>query len=272
MENDTNNFGKIEDNIYKETFIPYTFNCDIDTKANLDWIFEIVQESVGSHDFSHNCYIINLRKIGLTRVISREKVQIFKYPKWREKVFVETWAENTFRKVLIPRIVQAKNEAGDILFKATTLWAIIDLKTNKPILPNIILDKIGFPQIPNKEKFHIKKRDFIDDEKSIISRFKPIINYSDTDINHHVNNISYLRWTLRSIPNQFRKDHIVEKIDVSWLKQTFLDDNVEIITTSDNDQALSTDSPTFYHKLIRYEKDNSKQVVFEAKSTWEKRD
>lgn len=266
-----NTFGRIENNIYKETFIPYTFNCDIDTRVNLDWIFEIVQESVGSHDFLHNCYIINLRKIGLTRVISREKIHIYKYPKWREKVFVETWAENTFRKVLIPRIVQAKNEKGELLFKATTLWAIIDLKTNKPILPDLILNKIGFSQFSNLEKFYIKKREVINENNPLISKFKPVINYSDTDINLHVNNISYLRWALRSIPNQYRKTHIVENIDVSWLKQTFLNEDVEMISTSENSKALELDNSKFYHQLIRHEKDGSKIPVFEASSTWKKR-
>ena len=271
MKNNNISVGIIENNIYKESFIPYSSNCDVYANVNLDWIFEVVQEVAATHSTVLDSSIFDLQKMGLTWVISREIVEIFKYPKWREKIFVETWANKPFRRVLVPRIIEAKNENGELLFKATTLWAIIDLETQKPIEPNKILDIFGFPQVSKNEKFFLHKRDIINETNPIISKRKPNINYSDTDFNHHVNNISYIRWALRSMPNKYRNDYIIKKIDVSWLKQTFLNDNIEIITTSEDINALKQDNATFYHKLLRKEDDEKTLSVFEAKSIWEKR-
>lgn len=265
------NVGIIENNIYKESFIPYSSNCDVYSNVNLDWIFEVVQEVAATHSTILNSSIFDLQKIGLTWVISREKIDIYKYPKWRETIHVETWAKKPYRRVLVPRIIQAKDDEGNLLFKATTLWAIIDLKTQRPIEPHEILDVFGFPEAILNQKFKIAKRDIIKDENHIISKRKPIINYSDTDFNHHVNNISYVRWALRSMPNEYRNDYIIKSVDVSWLKQTFLNDNIEIVTTSEDNKALTNDNATFYHKLLRKEKVGNTIPVFEAKSIWEKR-
>ncbi|MGD1822955.1 MAG: acyl-[acyl-carrier-protein] thioesterase [Pleomorphochaeta sp.] len=270
MNSKIQNVGYIKNNIYNESFIPYSSNCDVHANVNLDWIFEVVQEVAATHATILNSSIFDLQKIGLTWVISREKIDIYKYPKWREKVIVETWAQKPYRRVLVPRIIQAKNSDGELLFKATTLWAIIDLKTQRPIEPDKILDVFGFPKVTKDEKFYIHKRDIINDENHIISKRKPNINYSDTDFNHHVNNISYVRWALRSMPNDYRNDYKIKSVDVSWLKQTFLNDNVEIVTTSEDLNALQKNNATFYHKLVRQDNLGKNTSVFEAKSVWEK--
>lgn len=270
MDINTNLFGLSKDKTYKESFTTYSCNCDAHSIAKLDWFFEIVQEVAAYHSSLLKCSITDLRKLGLTWVISRENIEIKKYPKWREQVFVETWAEKSFRRVLVPRIIEAKNENNELLFRATTLWAIIDLKTKKPIIPNDILDKFGFPPQALENKFYIHKREFFNDEYPIVGNIKPSINYFDTDLNKHVNNISYLRWTLQSMPNSFRDKYVTKNIDVSWLKQTFIQDKVKLITSSENPNAFEEENPIFYHKLVR-EVNNSEQIVFEAKSIWEKR-
>ncbi len=268
--NNTNNIS-ISDNIYKENYIIYSDDCDAHSITKLDWFFEIVQEIGGYHSALLKCSIQDLKKLGLTWVISRENLEIKKYPKWRDKIHVETWAELPFRRVLVPRIVVARNDDNEIIFKSTTLWAIIDLKTNKPIEPMAILEKIGVPQKACNEKFYIKKREFFNEEFPIIGTTTPNINYSDTDLNHHVNNISYIRWVLQSLPNSFRDEYITTNIDVSWLKQTYITDNVKLITNSESKDNLNEENPIFYHKLVRENPDGSKKIVFEAKSIWEKR-
>ncbi|MCY1153482.1 MAG: thioesterase [Sphaerochaetaceae bacterium] len=271
MKTNTDSLGLNKNNIFREVYLPYTYNCDSHLFAKLDWCFEVVQEIAGYHSSLLKCSIYDLNSQNLTWVISRENIEIFKYPKWREKVFVETWAELPFRRVLVPRIIEGKNERGELLFRSTTLWAIIDLKTNKPIEPLHILEKIGVPKEAYNRKFYIKKREFFNEENPIIGTSSPIINYSDTDFNKHVNNISYIRWVLQSLPNKFRDEYVVKNIDVSWLKQTFIQDKVKMVTNSLTSSALKEENPIFQHKLVREEKDGSQKIVFEAKSFWIKR-
>lgn len=271
MPTNTNIIGLSENNVFVEEYMPFTFNCDSHLLANLDWCFEVVQEIAGYHSSLLKCSIYDLNDQGLTWVISRENIEIFKYPKWREPVIVSTWAELPFRRILVPRIVEAKDKDGNLLFKATTLWAILDINTKRPIEPTHILEKIGVPSEARDRKFHINKREFFNDDLPILSTTTPIINYSDTDFNKHVNNISYIRWVLRSMPNSFRDKYIVKNIDVSWLKETFIKDKVQMITNSAAPLALEGENPIFNHKLIREEENGSKTVVFEAKSHWQKR-
>ncbi len=272
MMNDINATGIKKDNTFQEYYMPYTFNCDAHLLAKIDWCFEVVQEIAGYHSSILNCAIPDLHKNGLTWVISREHMEIIQYPKWREKILVKTWAEEAYRRILLPRIVEGRNENGELLFKASTLWAVLNLKTGRPTNPNAIIEKIGVPPVSKEKKFHISKREVYNDDYPVIGSSKPKIYYSDTDVNKHANNISYIRWLLQSLPNSFRDKNYIKDIDASWLKQTFIKDKIKMITNSENPLALEEKSPILYHKLVRTNKDGTEEIVFEAKSLWEGRD
>ena len=106
----------------------------------------------------------------------------------------------------------------------------------------------------------------------LLSTFKPRISYLDVDRNQHVNNISYLNWALDSLPSSFRNRLKVSSADVSYLRQTFLEDDVMIYTESEDPHAFLKDEIELMHRLERTEKDGRKTIVWEGRTVWKPRE
>ncbi|MDY0243922.1 MAG: thioesterase, partial [Sphaerochaeta sp.] len=100
----------------------------------------------------------------------------------------------------------------------------------------------------------------------------PKITYLDTDRNLHVNNISYLTWALESLPSDFRNRCKATEVDVSYLRQTFLEDAVVVYTESKDPDALQKDTPLLHHRIIRKEEDGSETVVWAGSTRWKRRE
>ena len=84
------------------------------------------------------------------------------------------------------------------------------------------------------------------------------INLSDLDFNKHVNNKSYINLAEMTIPDEFKKNHTIKQLRVSFNKETFLDDVLNCTT-------YKTDTENMYvHKI---EKDDIS--VCDVSTLWE---
>ena len=102
----------------------------------------------------------------------------------------------------------------------------------------------------------------------MVGRSTVVPTYDDTDRNRHVNNIVYLNWALGSLPALFRDQYNTRSIDASYLRQTFLDDELTALTWAEGDAVFTQDEPTLFHQIVR----GADEVVWEAHSLWQKRE
>jgi acyl-ACP thioesterase len=87
-----------------------------------------------------------------------------------------------------------------------------------------------------------------------------------------VNNISYLSWALESLPSSFRNRLKVAEVDVSYLRQTFLEDTIVVYTESKDPDALKKDEPLLHHRIIRKETDGTETLVWVGSTRWKARE
>ena len=85
----------------------------------------LAQEMAGKH-----CDILGLTQEtmaskGLFWAVSRHKVRINRLPRSGEKILLQTWPMPTTR-VAYPRALEARDEAGCVLFQVTSLWVLMD--------------------------------------------------------------------------------------------------------------------------------------------------
>jgi acyl-ACP thioesterase len=263
------------DNVMRLRFMTYTYETDPHYHARLSFYFGIVQDIAGLHAACRHLSIPELQKQGKTWVILRTKMRIFRYTAWPEDLLVETWAQNPVG-LHMPRGIRAYDEQHEMLFEAMTQWAVLDIEHGfRPVRPVDITDSLKIPA--NTDTLHhlegnLPRRILYDSSGcSTIATYQPVIHLLDTDGNHHVNNISYVNWMLDSLPNTFRDAYKVSEIDVSWMRQTFLGENVTVFTGSTQADPFHEEKPALFHKIVRSEQDGGKTTVWEGSTIWERR-
>ncbi len=262
-----------EHNIAHSTFTTYSYETDCFAQARLAFYFQIVQEAAGIHAGLRGCSITDLHKEGKTWVITRSSMEIMRYTCWPQVIKVQTWAQDPIR-LHLPRVVKGLDEQGNTLFIAKTHWAIIDLSSSRPLRPMDMSLRIGLPPVEDAEH-HLDMtlpRAQEEEDLVLLCSYRPTIAYLDTDRNLHVNNISYLNWALESLPSSFRNRSKAASVDVSYLRQTFLEDSLIVSTYAQDAEALFRDNPTLHHKILRQEKDGTTTLVWQGTTVWNRRE
>lgn len=264
-----------ENNIAHSNFVTYSYETDCFSDARLAFYFQVVQEAAGMHAAQRGCSIPAMHQEGKTWVITRTQMEVERYTRWPEVLEVETWAQEPIR-LHLPRVVRAFDKTGKLLFTTHTQWAILDLESGRPCRPLDMATRIGLP--PKEDSVHhqeikLGRRQSIgESERVLLTSSKPTISYLDTDRNQHVNNISYLNWALESLPSSFRNLLKVSHADVSYLRQTFLGDELLVSTYAKDGEALLQDTAELEHVIERRESDGSKTTVWEGSTKWKKRE
>ena len=110
-----------------------------------------------------------------------------KYPKWGDKVSVHTWGKETDRLFAL-RDFEIINK-GDSICRGTTTWIVLDIKSNRPQK----IEEVFRNFIDYLYKDAIKEKPYkIDDIFPCEKINKITVQYSDIDVNKHVNNVKYV--------------------------------------------------------------------------------
>ena len=212
------------------------YECDRKKQLRLHCLFNLFQDIADTHaDALGVGYEYCLSK-SIGWVGANYHLKINRLPVWQEKFILTTWASGKTAVSGI-RDFKAQTENGELLFFASSQWALISLTTLRPIsvvknLPGYVLHNermidTNFPPIPLPDRH--------DYETSFAVR------YDDIDINDHVNNSVYPLWAAESVPHDFRKTHDISEMEIAFKKPALFDDNITVFT--------QTDGLTTIHKI-----------------------
>lgn len=222
-----------EFNVCNEDFKITTYNVDSAYRALPEFYFDVLQEISGVHSYEGHVAVPHLNAEGKSWVITRTVMDIYAYPKWPEVLKLKTgipFAKSYFA----PRAVLAYTSEGEPVFSAKSMWAVIDIESRMPLKMAEISNKIGpvtytdGPFVDCGKRIPKLDTDAIS-EKPLLSQYKPDHKFFDTDINGHINNIVYLNWMLEAMPFDYMKGHNPSYIDINWLREIHMTDNVEVL-------------------------------------------
>lgn len=142
------------------------------------------------------------------------KVKTLKRPCWNTELTVKTWARK-FDKVSSWRDFEVYDEDGKLIILATTEWVLIDAKTKKitKITESMYREYGMLPKAVFSEEITKKVKS---EEKG-----RKICEYTtkvrDIDVNHHVNNVSYLEIAYDALPSNLEVDFA--NLEIFYRKQ-----------------------------------------------------
>lgn len=220
----------------------------------LDWF----QNTASSQSYALGIPVTDLIARGLTWVVSRYRISIFKRSRWRDPVKVRTWRRPQLPDLSAPREFEIIAADGSVLVQATGYFNIIEIKTKKIIspiesIPNYpVLDKILYdyetPLIGNVA------------EPDIVKTFD--VRRSDLDMNKHVNNVNYVSWAIESVSDHVWENFWVSEIEVYFKKSAVYPDSVNVKTK----KVINESNPEFLHCIQR----GGVDLAF-VKTVWTKR-
>ena len=224
--------------IWKEKFRITHSLVAPDGFASIHGLAYCLQETAVNHANAARLGYDELIKLNLAWVLTRQLVKLYKIPKLNEKITVETWAAGMTDTIAV-RDFNILNKEQEILGICRTSWMLIDLKLRKPVrIPKDMRDLL--PKHPErlKENILLDKIILSEDKEGKNSTYRVV--YNDLDMNHHVNNINYLKWVLDDFDYSFRQKFRLESIEINYLAEALFGDQLVRNTVHSNKDEFVT--------------------------------
>ena len=222
--------------IYSQTFTLTDMDVDRFCKMKLSTLLYYAQEVAGKHSALLGADYDALAQKGLFWAVSRHKVQISRLPLLGETITVETWPMPT-TKVAFPRSVVAYDEQGNEVFRAISIWVLMDSRSRAMILPGksgvlvegalrgneLSVPRAILPAVLQKQQTRT-------------------VRYTDLDINGHMNNCRYPDWVLDLLPAAFHGQHEARELTLCYMSEVRENEEVALHWDLSEDGVLTVEA------------------------------
>lgn len=196
--------------IYQQKFHINDAAVDCFGRLKPSMLLFYVQEVAGIHATSLGAGYDALMAKNLFWAILRTRVQISRLPRSGETIRVETWPMPT-SGVAYPRSVVAYDENGCEVFRAISLWCLMDKNSRSMVLPGksgVMVDgTLRGNELAVPGSLAVKGLD---------QECKRKVLYSDLDRNGHMNNTRYMEWINDLLPSAFHQGHTPREVTIFY--------------------------------------------------------
>ena len=144
-------------------------------------------------------------------VLSRLDIHIYTFPKWGDRLTFFTGGRGA-DKLFAFREFLVWNEHQEVVARAMSSWLLVDMNTKRilraeSVLPSALFDPTQKPQWqPSKIQIQGK----------LLAQEEIQVRISDLDLNHHVNNTSYVRWVENALGEM---GYFPESINLNYISE-----------------------------------------------------
>ena len=207
----------------ERTFVFRTSRCDANGLWRLSSLLEAMQDTANEHCSLLHAGREELREKNLSWVLFKMEMQIDRYPCLGERITVRTYTNGTFFR-FCPRYYAVQDENGNCICRAGSLWMLMDLTTRKTVSPQQA--GIAMPKAPETETpIRIPTGSPELEGQGVCQLYRP--QYTDVDVNGHVNNIRYADWLCNSLGIEILREKEIEALTIDYNYEVLPPDTVE---------------------------------------------
>lgn len=167
-------------------------------------LFKLLQDIAGEQCIPLKLSGPDLEKRGLMWVIIKYRVQVSRWPRPGETILAETWPGKT-RHGMMPRFYVLRDEAGETLLAASSVWAVVD-RQSRAMVNN---EELGVHIDPVETGEEIRLPGAVKKlETTQEKRFRVPAEYLDE--NGHMNNTFYYSVAEDCLGRDARRDRLLE--------------------------------------------------------------
>lgn len=187
-------------------------HCDMFGHWKPSSILETMQETAGEHSASFGLDRRTMDGMGVAWVLSRTKVEMKRLPRTGETILIETYP-TAARHLFFPRSHVFRDEKGEEIGTANSLWVLMDLQTRR-----IVKDERVCSLVP--DNLHLKPAcgmpATVRAAEGEVRRESVKVQFTDLDLNHHVNNTKYLDWCMNALGLEQLEESCLTAFDVNY--------------------------------------------------------
>lgn len=180
------------------------------------------QEAAGGHCDQLALDWETLAARNLFWAVIRHRVQILQLPRAGETITVETWPMPTTRSAF-PRATAAYDSQGNEVFRAVSLWVLMDRTSRTMVLPG----KSGVDLTGTLRGCELAPPTSIV-PKAMENTVTRRVGYTELDRNGHMNNTRYMDWIDDLLPSAFHEQHPVKEFTLCYLSEATEDQQISL--------------------------------------------
>ena len=201
------------DPVYSQTFEITGNHVDRFQRAKPSALLYFIQEAAGQHCVVMGTGWNTLSQKHLFWAVTRHRVQITRLPEKGETITLQTWPMPTTR-VAYPRSVVAYDREGREVFRAISLWVLMDADTRALVLPGKSGVQVDGTLTGNELAVPKSILPAVLEHHTLRS-----VGYTELDINGHMNNTRYLDWVDDLLPSAYHQDHPAREFTICYLSE-----------------------------------------------------
>lgn len=245
--------------LWREQYLVRTYELDLRGSVSVRGVCNYLQDAAGNHAQALGVAVEQLQKHKVTWVLSRLHVQLRAYPRWREKILVETWPASV-DKLYAVRDFLLLDAAENVIGAATSAWLLIDIEKRRPVrLPSFIGTMHRSARgrvIPDPfEKLPVPA------DSTAAMRFQ--VCRADLDLNQHVNNVKYIDWLLEQVPDDVWRHRQLRTLEIDFRSESVLGDHILSQTV---EMQGNPREQVFVHRLFR---ETDRRELVRARTVWD---
>ena len=222
--------------IYKHSFTLSDLHVDCFGRLKPSTILFFAQEAAGLH-----CQLLRLDWESLSQknlfwAVIRHRVQITRLPLRGETITVETWPMPT-TKVAYPRSVIAYDQQGSELFRAISIWVLMDMNSRGMILPGksgvLVEGTLRGTELAAPKSLH---------PCLLQNACSRIVDYTLLDRNGHMNNTRYLDWIDSLLPSAFHEGHPLREMTICYHSEALEGQHIDLSWNLSDGPILQVDA------------------------------
>lgn len=218
----------------------YTFNSrvrysevDSNARLTLDGIINYMQDCTNFQSEDFGVGLEFHKEKNLAWILNSWQIVIDEYPKMGENITIGTQSFG-YEKMFGHRNFLITKEDGSRVAIANSLWVLMDLKKNRPRIVTPEIGDVYGKHKPLEMEYAPRK---IKMPENVVKGREFVVQESQLDTNHHVNNGQYVRMAMNQI--ELPK---VSELRVEYKKQALLGDMiVPFICRQENKTFVSLD-------------------------------
>ena len=219
----------------KYEFLAEPFHCDFSHRLFMGHLGNHMLNAADFHSNDRGFGMNYLNTINKTWVLSRLAIEMEEMPQSYTRFYVETWVENAMRFFTNRNFKVSDVNDGKVYGYGRSVWAMIDTETRQPADLFTVNDGDIKNYIVSDKDCPIAKssRVRMDENAELIRTIDT--NYSDIDVNGHVNSVKYIEHVLDLWDLSCYNAHRLQRLEIAYVAESHQGDKLNFYREQDAD-------------------------------------
>ncbi|MFA9391064.1 MAG: acyl-[acyl-carrier-protein] thioesterase [Prolixibacteraceae bacterium] len=200
--------------VYSEEFTVRSYHVDINRRLTIQKLCSFFQDIAGNHTVACGVGWEVMQDENLFWVLSRMKIEVNKYPEWRDQITIRTWS-NGLDGLMAVRNFQVLSAKGEVVVKAISQWVMVNTETRRFVRADDFMR--DFPL--NAERLFENNPGKIEALKEGVKFGASEVSFTETDMNRHMNNVSYIDRIVNTYESEFLLSHQICDFEINFMKE-----------------------------------------------------